>query len=137
MIAQRKDLSTAVADVVIERNRNRVCKAVLKREDCVLSPNAVNKLVARSSRHNLELQPLLLRRRELEPAHGFMMFWWVPAEQRKRRIFARFALDRSIIQDALADLYPKVFRSGGEPDPFVKDILILCERRHRPRGAEW
>ncbi len=134
MIAQRKDLSTTVADVVIERGENDVCKAVLKREECVLSPNAINLLVARSST-NKELQPLLLRRRELEPAHGFVMFWWAPAELRKR-ILARFALDRGIIQDALSDLYPKVFRSGGDPDPLVQDILILSERRHRPRGAD-
>ncbi|MCK5749125.1 MAG: DUF2336 domain-containing protein, partial [Oricola sp.] len=76
---------------------------------------------------------LLLRRRELEPAHGFIMFWWVDSE-RRRRILTRFALDRGVVQDALAALYPKVFR-GGDPDTVVKDILLLSERRHRPRGV--
>jgi uncharacterized protein DUF2336 len=71
----------------------------------------------------------------LEPAHGFMMFWWVDAE-RRRRILARFSLDRRIIQDVLADLYPKVFRTKNEPDALVRDILILAERRHRPRGID-
>lgn len=132
MIAQRIDLSTAVADAVLQYDEIEVCKAVLRRDDCLLSPNAINKLVALSATKP-ELRAPLLRRRELEPAHGFMMFWWVDSE-RRRRILSRFALDRRVIQDALADLYPKVFRSQN-PDPFVKDILILAERRHRPRGA--
>lgn len=134
MIAKRKDLTTVVADAVIEHGEVAVLKAVLRREDCVLSPNAMNALVAHSA-GLAELQPLLLRRRELEPAHGFVMFWWASSEHR-RRILARFALDRRIIQDALADLYPKVFRGVGDPDPLVKDILILSERRHRPRGVD-
>jgi len=133
MIAKRIDLSTAVADALMQFDELDVFKAVLKREDCLLSPNAINKCVALSATH-AEIQGPLLRRRELEPAHGFMMFWWVESEQRQR-ILSRFALDRQVIQDALADLYPKVFRSDHDPDPFVRDILLLAERRHRPRGA--
>lgn len=133
MIAKRIDLTTSVADAALQFNEIEVCKAVLRRDDCLLSPNAVNTLVALSASKS-ELRALLLRRRELEPAHGFMMFWWVDAE-RRRRILSRFALDRRVIQDALADLYPKVFRNPN-PDPFVKEILILAERRHRPRGAD-
>ena len=132
MIARRIDLSTSVADACLSSDEIDVCKLVLKREECLLSPNAVTKLVALSA-VNKEVQALLLRRRELEPAHGFTMFWWVDAE-RRRRILTRFALDRGIVQDVLADLYPRVFR-GGDPDTVVKDILILSERRHRPRGV--
>ena len=132
MIARRLDLTTSVADACLLYDEEEVCKLVLKRDECVISPNAINKLVALSATKS-DLQALLLRRQELEPAHGFMMFWWVGKEHRKR-ILARFSLDRGVIQDALDDLYPRVFRSGNEPDPFVKDILILAERRHRPRG---
>ncbi len=132
MIARRLDLSTAVADACLAYDEMDVCKLVLRREECTLSPNAVNKLVALSSA-NKELQALLLRRPELEPAHGFIMFWWVDGE-RRRRILTRFAMDRAIIQDALQDLYARVFR-GGDNDPVVRDILILSERRHRPRGV--
>ena len=60
------------------------------------------------------------------------MFWWANSEQRKR-ILARFRIDRRIIQDALADLYAKVFRTPGNRDPFVEEILILAERRLRMR----
>lgn len=132
MIARRIGLSTAVADACLNYDELDVCKQALKREECTLSPNAINKLVALSATND-ELQSLLLRRTELEPAHGFMMFWWVDPE-RRRRILARFALDRSVIQDALEDLYPKVFQAS-DPDPFVQEILILAERRHRPRGV--
>lgn len=131
-IARRPDLSMAVADACLAYDEIEICKLVLKRDTCTLSPNAVNRIVALSS-SNREVQSLLLRRTELEPAHGFVMFWWVDGD-RRRRILTRFALDRSVIQDALADLYPRVFR-GGDPDTVVKDILVLSERRHRPRGV--
>jgi len=133
LIAARKDLSSSVADVLLHYDEIDVAKLVLKRQECMLSPLAMNKLVAQSATAP-DLQPLLLRRPELEPAHGFLMFWWVDTE-RRRRILARFSLDRSLIQEALEDLYPKVFRTG-DPDPLVREILLLCERRHRPRGVD-
>ena len=55
--------------------------------------------------------------------------------ERRRRILSRFALDRGIIQDALDDLYPRTFRGVGDPDPIVKEILTMLDRRHRPRGV--
>ncbi|MEE2691279.1 MAG: DUF2336 domain-containing protein [Pseudomonadota bacterium] len=132
MIARRLDLTPAVADILIEFNEPEVSRLLLRREEFALSPIAIDTLVARSTAER-ELQALLLRRRELEPAHGFMMFWWVDAE-RRRRILQRFALDRAILQDALHDIYATVFQSD-DPDPFVKDILVMLDRRHRPRGV--
>lgn len=132
LIARRLNLTTAVADALLAARESEIARQLLKRDDFTLSPHAVDMLVARSTM-DAELPALLLRRRELEPAHGFMMFWWVDGE-RRRRILARFALNRGVIQDALEDLYPRVFRSRVS-DPFVKEILIMLERRHRPRGA--
>jgi hypothetical protein len=133
LMARRQDLTTAIADVIVSFNEPDVAKALLRREEFSLSPTAIDILVSRSTQDK-DLQALLMRRRELEPAHGFMMFWWVDSE-RRRRILARFALDRGIIQDALNDLYPKVFRGGGVADPFVKELLVMLDRRHRPRGV--
>ncbi len=133
MIARRLDLTAAVADACLLYDELDICKLILKRGECSLSPNAVNRLVALSSLC-ADLQAPLLRRAELEPAHGFTMFWWVGQELRKR-IIARFALDRGVIQDALSDLYARVFRMN-EPDPLVQQILTLAERRHRPRGLD-
>ncbi|HXI87990.1 MAG TPA: DUF2336 domain-containing protein, partial [Parvularculaceae bacterium] len=132
LIARRIDLTTATADVLVAAGEPEIARLLLKRDDFALSPHAVDLLVARSTL-DAELQALLLRRRELEPAHGFMMFWWVDTE-RRRRILTRFALNRDIIQDAVEDLYPRVFRAKSS-DVIVKDILIMLDRRYRARGA--
>jgi uncharacterized protein (DUF2336 family) len=132
MIARRLDLTASLADVILGYGESDVARLLLRRDEFQLSPTAIDILVSRSTA-DPEMQALLLRRRELEPAHGFMMFWWVNGESRKR-ILARFSLDRSIVQDAVQDLYPRVFRGEGA-DPFVKDILIMLDRRHRPRGV--
>lgn len=134
LIVRRFDLSTSIADIIVDKNEPDICKLILRLDGLTLSPYAVDILVSRSL-IDRELQSLLLRRSELEPVHGFMMFWWVDAERRKR-VLVRFALDRRVIQDALGDLYPRVFRSKTPPDPIVKEILILAERRHRPRGVD-
>ena len=131
-IARRIDLTSPVADEIVENGELDVAKLLLKREEFHLSPKAINILVSRST-SDVELQGLLLRRRELEPAHGFMMFWWVDTERRKR-VLSRFALDRTTIQDSLQDLYGLVMRDP-HADPFVKDILVMMDRRHRPRGT--
>ena len=106
-IAQRLDLTPSIADVIIEFEEAELSKLLLRREEFTLSPHAIEVLVSRSVT-DVEMQALLLRRRELEPAHGFMMFWWVTGE-RRRRILSRFALDRTIIQDALAGSFPNSF----------------------------
>lgn len=131
MIARRLDLTTSLADVILGFKEPEVARLLLRRDEFTFSPNAIDLLVSLSTA-DADMQALLLRRRELEPAHGFMMFWWVSAENRKR-ILARFALDRAIIQDSVQDLYPLVFRGPGA-DPLVKEILIMLDRRHRPRG---
>jgi len=132
LIARRIDLTTSLADVILEFGEPEVAKLLLRRDEFQFSPNAIELLVSRSP-SDVDMQALLLRRRELEPAHGFMMFWWVSSDNRKR-ILTRFALDRSIVQDAVQDIYPRVFRGEGA-DPFVKEILIMLDRRHRPRGV--
>ncbi len=130
-IARRPDLTSAVADALVEAAEPEVLKVLLRRDECELSTLAIDKLVARAV-SDTEMQLLLLKRRELEPSHGFLMFWWLDAE-RRRRVLSRFAMNRSIIQDALEDLYAPVFREPGG-DPLVKQILVMLERRHRPRG---
>lgn len=131
-IARRHDLRGAVADALLETNEPSVANILLRREEVVFSPHALDLLTARSAA-DPERQALLLQRPELEPAHGFIMFWWAGPE-RRRRILSRFALDRTVIQNALGDLYAQVFGEA-EADPLVKDILVMLDRRHRPRGV--
>jgi len=132
MIARRYGLTTPVADEILRHNEADVAKLILRREECRLSQDAVELLVSRATLDD-EMQSLLLRRRELEPVHGFVMFWWVSPSAR-RKILTRFTLDRTIVQEALDGLYP-IIRDAKMPDNLVKEILALNERRHRPRGV--
>lgn len=132
MLARRLDLTTSVADAMLKYYEPDIARLLLRREEFTLSPTAIDILVSRST-DDRDLQALLLRRRELEPAHGFIMFWWVDSERRKR-ILSRFALDRSILQDTVHELYPPTFGPGATPDPVVKEILTLLDRRHRARA---
>ncbi len=132
LIAARYDITSATIDVLIEANEAETALAILRRPEVNLSPFAIELLVERSA-DDLEMQGLLLKRRELEPCYGFMMFWWVSGE-RRRRILTRFAMDRGVIQDALRDLYASVLRQK-DADPFVVELLEMSERRRRPRGA--
>ncbi len=133
MMARRYGLATEVIDVMLDYNEPDVAKMILRREETVLSQHSVERLVSRSTIDET-LQGLLLRREELEPAQGFMMFWWVKSEHR-RRILTRFSLDRGIVQEALEGVYP-IIRGVETPDPLVKEILALNDRRHRPRGID-
>ncbi|MEM6414937.1 MAG: DUF2336 domain-containing protein [Pseudomonadota bacterium] len=145
-LVRRLDLSPSVADAVLEFQEPEVTQLLLRREEFELSPGAVDILVARSA-SDVTLQGPLLMRPELEPAHGFMMFWWVDTERRKR-ILSRFSISRVLIQDALDDLYASILgksRQLSDPsqevddvgiDPFVRELLILLDRRNRPRSAK-
>ena len=136
LIARRLDMTPAVADALIHfSDEADLLDTLLRREEFALSPAAIEALVCRSAT-NPDLAGLLLRRRELEPAHAFMMFWWAGSDMR-RRLIARFAIDRSVIQESVRDLYPLVFgEMAGKPDAFVTTMLTMVDRRHRPRGID-
>lgn len=131
-IAARPDLTTSVVDALLEREEDEVVHEVL-RTQVVLSTCAMDRLVSYAV-FNQEALRLLIEREELEPIQGFNLFW--PSDRAgRRRILQRFALDRGVIQEALADFFPEVFR-GKVNDAFLRDLLRLIERRHRPRGRD-
>jgi len=131
MMARRYGLPTEVITAMLQFNEPEVAKLVLRREESVLSQATIELLVSRSTLDET-LQDLLLKRPELEPAHGFMMFWWGRSENR-RKILSRFSIDRTSIQEALEGVYPLI-RGVETPDPLAIEILNLNDRRHRPRG---
>ena len=132
MLAAREPLGDALAEALLVHDEAEVVAAVLAARGVTLSPARVEALVARS-RGDVDLRRPLLGRAELRPAQGFAMFWWCGAADR-RRILARFAMDRTVLQDTLQPLFPVVF-TADDPDPLVKRMLRLIDRRHRPRGA--
>ena len=132
LLAERDPLTGALAEAMLCHDEPQVITRVLGARGVTLSPARVEALVARS-RNDVALRRLLLARPELRPVQGFAMFWWCgPAD--RRRILARFAMDRTVLQDTLQPLFPVVFTDEAA-DPLVKRMLRLIDRRHRPRGT--
>ncbi|MEL6365157.1 MAG: DUF2336 domain-containing protein [Pseudomonadota bacterium] len=131
-IARRPDITTAVVDALVEEEEEEVLLAVL-RSMALLSTTAVERMAALAI-NNTAIRNLLIEREELEPLQGYNLFWPSDRESR-RRILQRFSIDRRVIQDVLADLVPAVFR-GRANDEFLRDLMRLIERRHRPRGRD-
>lgn len=136
-LAARSDVPTAVADQLVGYGQLDVLQALAANEDAKLSPRAVDALVARS-RLDADLQRPLLNRRELTPAQGFAMFWWLSPEGRKV-VLNRFSVDRKIVQEALGDSFDASSNADAEDgglrglDPGVDQVLSLIERRTSPR----
>ena len=124
-------MSEGLAEVLLDSEETKTCVAVLARDDIYLPEGRIDTLVNRTM-HDVSLRGPLLHRRELQPRHGFTMFWWLDSQLRQQ-VITRFAIDRTVVQNALKPLYTAVFPDP-DPDLVVKRVLTLCDRRHRPRG---
>lgn len=131
VIAQRAVLSDIVANELLDSDDVQLVIQVLRRPEITIAQERLDTLLTRTI-HEEELREPVLQRLELEPWQAFTMFWWMGPTDR-RRIISRFAVDRTVIQNALKDLYRVVF-TDPDPDIVVKRILTLCDRRHRARG---
>jgi hypothetical protein len=102
LIAARKDLSSAVADVLIEMGDTPLIEALLANRTAELSYRAVETLTRRSAAEP-EFQAPLLARPELTLRLAQLMFWWVPSAMRLE-ILNRFTVERRHIHGAMEDL---------------------------------
>jgi len=132
MMAQRRSLSDAVVDVLVEFMEEDVVEAVLKNKGSNLSDTAIQRILVISRSHQTYVK-LLVKRDELRPSHGLTMYWWADAANRKR-ILQRFAVNRSVLQESTADLYPLAAAEGWQ-DSGVRKALQFIERRQRNRAA--
>jgi uncharacterized protein (DUF2336 family) len=132
LIARRKIVREAVTDEMVEFCEPDVMEALLKNTGAHLSGPAIDRLV-KESRDYGPLVGLLLRRPEVTPTQAYTLFWWCSAEQR-RRLLRRFAAERIVLQEALADLFPAAVGAGWS-DPLVRKTLQFVERRQRNRAA--
>lgn len=132
MMAQRRSLSDAVVDVLVEFMEEDVVEAVLKNKGSNLSDTAIQRILVISRSHQTYVQ-LLVKRDELRPSHGLTMYWWADTANRKR-ILQRFAVTRSVLQESTADLYPLAAAEGWQ-DSGVRKALQFIERRQRNRAA--
>ena len=131
LLARRDDLETTVLDELLSYGETDIMLDILKDETVTISDQAIDKLVNRSEAL-IEIRDPLLNRLELRLQHGLTLFWWLDPRQRKNAIL-RFSTDRGAIQEAMHDLFVETFTSD-TPDPVVKDVLKLIDRRYRPRG---
>jgi uncharacterized protein (DUF2336 family) len=131
MIVDRDDLTSGVAEVLASYDEMALFQRLLRCRDINLTEQTLVRMVLQSQ-NDMELREGLIRRSELRPEHGFVMFWWLSSEHRKV-ILSRFSLDRTVIQDALQSLFAEAY-GADYPDPVVLKALKLIDRRHRPRG---
>lgn len=132
VIAQRRVVSDAVSDVIVEFLEEDVVEALLSNKGASFSETALQRIL-NVSRHHQPYVSLLIRREELRPSHGLTMFWWA-SEINRKKILHRFAVTRSVLQDSCADLFPKAAEEGWT-DSGVRKALQFIERRQRNRAA--
>jgi len=132
VMAQRRKISDAVVDTLVEFLEEEVVEKALQNKGASFSETALQRILRMSRNHHRYVE-LLIHRDELRPSHGLTMFWWADPEFR-RKILKRFSVARAVLQDSCADLYPKAAASGWS-DPDVRKALQFIERRQRNRAA--
>lgn len=132
VIAQRRSISDAVVDVLVEFLEEDVVETLLKNKGANFSETALQRILT-VSRSHLPYVGLLVKRVELRPSHGLTMFWWADSPTRKK-ILHRFAVTRNVLQESCHDLFPKAAAEGWS-DPAVRKALQFIERRQRNRAA--
>ena len=131
LIMRRDNLTGAIADTLILHGEADIIRHLLENDEIQLSEAAMDKLV-RLARTDHALRDRLLGRMELRLDQALLIYWWMDTRQRKA-LLKRFMTDRSLIQDAMHELFVATF-ARENPDLVVKASLKLIDRRHRPRG---
>ncbi len=132
VMAQRRHISDAVVDVLVEFMEEDVVETLLKNKGSNLSDTAIQRILTISRSHQPYVE-LLVKRDELRPSHGLTMYWWADTSNR-RRILQRFAVTRHVLQESAGDLYPLAAQDGWQ-DAGVRKALQFIERRQRNRAA--
>ena len=132
MIAQRRKVSDAVVDVLVEFLEEEVVEILLRNKGASFSETAIQRILTVSRQYQPYVK-LLCKRDEVRPSHGLTMFWW--ADQKNRNlILNRFGVTRTVLQQSCADLYPQAAADGWN-DAAVRKALQFIERRQRNRAA--
>jgi len=132
MIAQRRHISDAVVDILVEFLEEDVVETLLKNKGANFSETALQRILTVSRQHQPYVD-FLIKRDEVRPSHGLTMFWWADTNNRKM-ILHRFGVTRAVLQQTCADLYPRAAAEGWNDEP-VRKALQFIERRQRNRAA--
>jgi uncharacterized protein (DUF2336 family) len=131
-IAARRHVPALVCEALIGTGEMTVIQALLRNTGAKLSHGAVDSAVMQS-REAVQLTPLIARRSEASPAQALTMFWWSEHDTRIQ-ILRRFAVDRAVLCDELADLF-KMAAIEDWADAETRKAIALLERRQRNRAA--
>lgn len=131
-IARRRNLSETVTEALIRAGDAAVTEVMLRNTFTKLSAPGVDLIVAQSRQHR-SLVPALLTREEMKPAQGLTLFWWADSDARLH-ILRRFAVDRSILLQEVADLFVQAATEQWT-DREARSALQFIERRQRSRAA--
>lgn len=131
-IASRRSVGPMVCEALIATGEPAVVETVLKNPGAQLSVAALDSAV-RQSRKAPVYATLIAKRSETSPAQALSMFWWADAETRLN-ILRRFAVDRAVLCDELADLFAMAAKEDWA-DAETRKAIALLERRQRNRKA--
>jgi uncharacterized protein (DUF2336 family) len=131
-IARRKMLGELVGETLIKTGDPEVVEAVLRNTGARLTSTALD-LVVMQSRKEPRLCAALLPRSEMRPSQALTLFWWSDAPTRAA-IIKRFAVERGVLINEMADLFSMAAKEGWQ-DPETRKALHLIERRQRNRLA--
>lgn len=131
-VAARRSLTPLVCEALIGTGDTAVIEAVLRNQGAKLSHGAVDSAVLQS-RDAPQLTGFVAKRLETSPAQALTMFWWSDHETRVN-IMRRFAVDRAVLCDELADVF-KMAAVEKWADPETRKAIALLERRQRNRAA--
>lgn len=131
-IAQRREVSSLVSEILVEPGEPRVMEAVLGNAGAALSEAAIDQIL-RVSRDHPHFARLLSRRDELKPGQGLTLFWWSDAATRKQ-LLLRFGVERHLLQEASSDAFAEAAAIAWS-DPVTRKALQFIERRQRNRKA--
>jgi uncharacterized protein (DUF2336 family) len=131
-IARRRNLNEPVSDALLQTGEVSVVEAVLRNANAKLSTQGVDLAVSRS-RVAPELARFIVHRAELRPSQALVLFWWADFQSRLH-ILRRFAVDRSVLLQELADVFALAAAEGWS-DPDARKTLQVIERRQRNRAA--
>ena len=132
VMAQRRHLSDAVVDALVQFLEEDVVETLLANKGANFSETALQRILTVSRNHHRYVE-LLIRREELRPSHGLTMFWWADGPTRTK-IIKRFGVTRHVLQEACPELFAMAAEDGWQDAP-VRKALQFIERRQRNRAA--
>ncbi|WP_429911478.1 DUF2336 domain-containing protein [Glycocaulis sp.] len=131
-IARREHVSEVVSAALVSAGGTSEIQALLANPGARLASQTVDRL-AQMAGSELALAHLLIKRAELRPAQAMTLFWECGHAER-RALLERFAVGRTILQDAAEDVFP-LAASETPRDELIGRALNYIERRQRNRAA--